>query len=109
MDLVHWLCVIVSCLCLVGSSIEFIRARREHKAWLKEMKTPRDYTFRDRDQGGDGDHEPCSSCDAYHTCQSEGAGYWFCHMCQQEVAPCRVTNDEIHDGCGHPVVWEREY
>lgn len=32
-------------------------------------------------------------------------GYWWCAECKEEVAGCRVTYQELHEDCGHPVVW----
>lgn len=32
-------------------------------------------------------------------------GYWWCAECHQEVDCHCVTNQEMHDACGNPVVW----
>jgi len=31
--------------------------------------------------------------------------YWYCEKCTEEVDPSCVTYQELHDRCGHPVVW----
>lgn len=35
----------------------------------------------------------------------EAQGYWWCAECHEEVSPSRVTYAELHDACGHPVVY----
>ena len=29
--------------------------------------------------------------------------YWYCPYCGEEVDPQNVTNQEMHEDCGHPV------
>jgi len=31
--------------------------------------------------------------------------YWWCSNCKEEVDGGRVTFEEMHDDCGHPVAW----
>lgn len=31
--------------------------------------------------------------------------YWYCPNCHEEVDSSRVTWQELHDACGHPVEW----
>ena len=32
-------------------------------------------------------------------------GYWWCPECEEECIWSRVTSEEKHDTCGHPVTW----
>jgi len=31
--------------------------------------------------------------------------FWYCKQCKEEVIPENVTFQELHDRCGHPVLW----
>lgn len=31
--------------------------------------------------------------------------YWYCPNCGEEIPSSLVTNQELCDTCGHPVVW----
>lgn len=32
-------------------------------------------------------------------------GHWWCAKCKRQIQPVEVTFEELHDGCGYPVVW----
>ena len=36
---------------------------------------------------------------------SELKPYWYCEECCEEVDGSCVTFQELHDRCGHPVIW----
>jgi hypothetical protein len=32
-------------------------------------------------------------------------GYWWCQNCKNEIGAYHVTNQELHEDCGHPAEW----
>jgi hypothetical protein len=32
-------------------------------------------------------------------------GYWYCSNCREEIGGYNGTYQELHDSCGHPVIW----
>ena len=39
------------------------------------------------------------------TDKTEEKGHWWCDECKTPTEPTRVTFEECHDKCGHPVRW----
>ena len=32
-------------------------------------------------------------------------GYWWCQNCKNKIGDYHVTNQELHEDCGHPAEW----